>query len=227
MRNSSSAILFLDIETVPLIYHFKDLDPQGKRLFELKMKSSIKQSELPVEQLYEKAGIYAEFARVVCIGLAWYGRRGKTKTRKSKLIYGHNEIRLLYQFKNFLREEFPEGAILCAHNGKEFDFPFLARRMLIRGIPLPEELQLQHKKPWEIQHIDTMDWWKFGDYKHFTSLELLAHVFDLESPKHSMSGDQVAKAYWEDGNISGIAAYCRADVQVLMDVYEKLNISSN
>jgi uncharacterized protein YprB with RNaseH-like and TPR domain len=129
-----------------------------------------------------------------------------------KSFYGDNEKEILTGFHSLLNKTLKENYMLCAHNGKEFDFPFLGRRTLINGLKLPSQLDIAGKKPWEILHLDTMELWKFGDYKHYTSLELLAHVFNIPSPKQDLDGSMVAKTYYEDKDLERIKEYCQNDV---------------
>jgi predicted PolB exonuclease-like 3'-5' exonuclease len=170
------------------------------------------------EEQYNKAGIYAEFAKVVCIGLGYYNNN----KLRLKAISGENEAELLTQFSELLNTHFNSNThVLCAHNGKEFDFPFLCRRYLINNIALPKLLQIQGLKPWEVKHIDTMDLWKFGDVKNYTSLNLLAHVLGLPSPKDEMDGSMVGKTFYEEKNLEKIEKYCKKDVVTLARVYSR------
>lgn len=208
-------ILFLDIETVPQVYLYKDLDAATKELWDKKWQHN---KDISPEQHYLKAGIYAEFAKVVCIGVGYFSRGKFTVST----IANENETLILKQFSKLLTEQFNStNHALCAHNGKEFDFPFLCRRFLINNIPLPGILRIQGLKPWEVKHIDTLDLWKFGDYKHYTSLNLLAHVFGIPSPKDTMDGSMVAKAYYEEKALKKIADYCIKDVVTLARVYRR------
>ncbi|MBL7901048.1 MAG: 3'-5' exonuclease [Bacteroidia bacterium] len=208
-------ILFLDIETVPLVYQYQDLDATTKELWDKKWQYN---KDISPEQQYVKAGIYAEFAKVVCIGIGIFSK-GKFSV---STIANENETLILKQFSKLLTEQFNSvNHALCAHNGKEFDFPFLCRRFLINNIPLPGILRIQGLKPWEVKHIDTLDLWKFGDYKHFTSLNLLAHVFGIPSPKDSMDGSMVAKTFYEEKDLKKIADYCIKDVVTLVRVYRR------
>jgi 3'-5' exonuclease len=206
-------ILFLDIETVPLVYKYSDLNDTLRSLWDRKWQYN---RDISPEEQYNKAGIYAEFAKVVCIGLGWYrGGRFEVST-----ISSADEKEVLSAFSQLLSTTFSgPGQLLCAHNGREFDFPFLCRRMLINGLTLPKQLQIQGLKPWEVPHLDTMDMWKFGDYKSFSSLNLLAHVFGIPSPKDDMDGSKVGKAFYEEDGLQRIAEYCRKDVITLAKVY--------
>jgi predicted PolB exonuclease-like 3'-5' exonuclease len=208
-------ILFLDIETIPVIYKYVDLDAETKELWDKKWAYN---KEVSGEQHYQKAGIYAEFAKVVCIGIGFYnGKKFRVKT-----IASTNEIEILNEFSELLNKHFnTQNHVLCAHNGKEFDFPFICRRLLINYLPLPKLLQLQGLKPWEVKHIDTMDLWKFGDAKNFTSLNLLAHIFGLPSPKDEIDGSLVSKTFYEDNNLGKIETYCKKDVITLARVYNR------
>lgn len=209
-------ILFLDIETVPVVYNYNDLDESTKELWNKKWQYN---KDLEPTVQYQKAGIYAEFAKVVCIGLGFYHQ---SKFRV-KTIASQNEIEILNQFSELLSQHyFSDDNLLCAHNGKEFDLPFLCRRFLINNFPLPKILQIQGKKPWEVRHvIDTLDLWKFGDVKHFSSLNLLAHVFGIPSPKDDMDGSQVAKTFYEENDLPKIEKYCLKDVITLARVYNR------
>ena len=208
-------ILFLDIETVPLIYKYTDLNETSKELWDKKWQFN---KEIPPEQQYQKAGIYAEFAKVVVIGLGYYNQR----KFRVKTIASANEIDVLNQFAALLKEHFnTSNHLLCAHNGKEFDFPFLCRRFLINNLPLPKTLQLQGLKPWNVNHLDTMDLWKFGDVKNFSSLNLLAHVLGIPSPKDDMDGSLVSKTFYEENDLQKIEKYCKKDVITLARVYNR------
>ncbi|HTA62644.1 MAG TPA: 3'-5' exonuclease [Bacteroidia bacterium] len=207
-------ILFLDIETVPLVYDYKQLNEPFKKLWDLKWQYN---KEITAEQQYAKAGIYAEFAKVVCICVGYFNG----KEFRIKSFYGEDEKILLEDFKLTLERHFSNYA-LCAHNGKEFDFPFMCRRMLVNGISLPEVLQIQGKKPWEITHLDTMELWKFGDYKSYTSLQLLAAIFNIPTPKDDIDGSQVAKVYYEEKNLERIKTYCAKDVVTVARLLQKM-----
>jgi hypothetical protein len=209
-------ILFIDIETVPVQYNYNQLTPTEKELWDKKM---FYMRDTTPEQQYAKAGIYAEFAKVVCIGLGFISE-GKFRT---KAIAGDNEKEILQEFSNLLSQFFnTKEHYLCAHNGKEFDYPFLCRRLLVNKIPLPKLLQIQGFKPWEVKHLDTMEMWRFGDIKNFTSLNLLANLFNIPSPKDDIDGSEIAKVYYEEKNIERIKIYCIKDVITLVKIYQSL-----
>lgn len=205
-------VLFLDIETVPEVYNYADLDEMKRKLWDIKSKYK-QRDELTAEDVYEKAGIFAEFGKIICISAGFVKKEKKDKQLRLKSFCGHQEKEILAEFSDLLNKYYHTGQhLLCAHNGKEFDFPYLARRMLINGLPLPDVLNIAGKKPWEINHLDTMELWKFGDYKHYTSLDLLTHVFDIPSPKDDITGADVRKIYWEENDLDRIAEYCEKDV---------------
>ena len=209
-------VLFLDIETVPLVYNYNELQEPFKKLWDTKWQFN---KDVTPEQQYAKAGIYAEFAKVICICVGYFNG---TEFRL-KSFYGDNEKEILTNFKTMLNVSFnDEKYLLCAHNGKEFDFPFLCRRMLVNEITIPEILQLQGKKPWEVQHLDTMELWKFGDYKSYTSLNLLAGIFNIPTPKDDIDGSQVSKVYYEEKNNTRIKDYCIKDVVTVARVFQKM-----
>jgi 3'-5' exonuclease len=219
-----SSILFLDIETVPQYPSFDECPENLQKLWERKAGNLKKRdSELP-DDIYNKAGIYAEFGKIVCIstGVVRYGQNGKMKLY-IKSYYSENEKDLLVPFAKMLEEKFNKSTHrLCAHNGKEFDFPYIARRMLINEIPLPDILNSQGKKPWEIAHIDTMELWKFGDFKSYTPLNLLTYAFGIPSPKDDIDGSQVWTIYWNDKDLNRIVTYCQKDVIALTNVFLRL-----
>jgi 3'-5' exonuclease len=209
-------ILFLDIETAPVVYKYADLQPAVKDLWNKKWSWN---PEHKPEELYAKSGVYAEFSKVICIGLGYYF---KNKFRV-KAIAGDDEKKLLSEFSELVKTHFnkKDEHFLCAHNGKEFDYPFLSRRMVINEVPFPRNFQLQGKKPWDVKHLDTMELWRFGDIKNFTSLNLLAHVLNIPSPKDEIDGSMVGKVYHEEKNIDKIKNYCLKDVVTLARVYSK------
>ncbi len=209
-------ILFIDIETAPVQYQYSELSETAKELWDKKM-MYIK--DTTPEEHYAKAGIFAEFAKVVCIGLG-YMSQGKFRT---KAIAGENEKDILMEFSKLMQTHFyKEEHFLCAHNGKEFDYPFLCRRLLVNQLPLPKLLQIQGFKPWNVKHLDTMEMWRFGDIKNFTSLNLLAHIFNIPSPKDDIDGSQIAQVFYEEKNIERIKTYCIKDVVTLIRIYQCL-----
>ena len=216
-------VLFLDIETVPQTYQFPDLDEEGKYLFESKTRF-MQNDEKSFEQLYhERAGIYAEFGKIVCISVGFVRETSTGKQIRMKSFYHDDEETLLNQFKRLLEEHYNTPYhILCGHNAKEFDFPFICRRMLINGIELPAILDIAGKKPWEINHLDTMELWKFGDYKAYTSLALLCHVFKIPTPKNDISGADVARVYFEENDLERIKVYCEKDVVALIQLFLRM-----
>ncbi|MXO34694.1 3'-5' exonuclease [Apibacter sp. B3889] len=217
-------ILFLDLETVPQHENWNELSERTKVLWEKKTQFQRKENVSPEEYYYERAGILSEFGKIICLSC---GLIIEDKKIRIKSFYGDHEEKILIEFNELLKSNyFKSNLILCAHNGKEFDFPYLARRMMIHQIELPKILRFHGKKPWEIQHLDTMDLWKFGDYKHYTSLDLLSHVFGLPSPKDDMNGSEVSDVYYKDKNLERIKTYCENDVITLINVFRKMRYES-
>jgi DNA polymerase elongation subunit (family B) len=212
-------VLFLDIETVPQHPLFENLDEAGQKLYEQKTKFLQKDGQAASE-LYERAGIYAEFGKIICISVGYvhYGKDGAQLRLKS--FYSDDEKELLAEFTTLL--ETNKFSILCGHNAKEFDFPFICRRLLINGMKLPDILDIAGKKPWEISHLDTMELWKFGDYKAYTSLSLLCYIFNIPTPKDDISGGDVARVYYEENNLERIKIYCEKDVIALIQLFLKM-----
>ncbi|UII33814.1 3'-5' exonuclease [Fulvivirga ulvae] len=221
-------ILFLDIETVSSGETYEELNERMKILWSRKASFLKKEEGLTEDEFYfQRAGIYAEFGKIVSIGIGFFHLEEEKRVLRLKALYDENEKALLERFSTILGKMKSDSLKLCAHNGREFDFPYLSRRMLINGISLPTALDLSGKKPWEINHIDTMDMWKFGDWKHYTSLDLLAAIFNIESSKTDMNGSDVNRVYYKDRNLGKIADYCLQDVAVTAQLYLKLkNITS-
>ena len=219
------SILFLDIETVPQHPSHDQLPPLFATLWEKKAaqlarieKFSDAAQKSPAD-LYERAGIYAEFGKIICISTAVW----RNNTLWIKSFSGDNETGVLQGFSELLQKLKEKNIThLCAHNGKEFDYPYLIRRMLINGIEVPPILDLSGKKPWEVTHLDTMELWKFGDYKSYTSLELLALVFGIPTPKDDITGADVAKVYWHDHDLTRIVSYCQKDVVTIVNILLKI-----
>ena len=205
-------VLFLDIETVPIKENFEDLSATFQKLWEEKTVWQRKDDISPSDFYKLKAGIMAEFAKIICISVGYLFTEKSENHFRIKSFYGDDEKQIITDFNTLLNSQFNKKQHqLCAHNGKEFDFPFLARRMLINAVKLPKLLNIAGKKPWEVAHLDTMELWKFGDYKSYTSLNLLAHVFNIPTPKDDIDGSQVAKVYWEEKDLERIKIYCQKD----------------
>jgi len=215
----SHKILFLDIETVPEVGKWGELNSEWQTLWTKKVEKQLAENETPEEFYGKRAGILAEFGKIICISCGIITEENKIRI---KSFYGDNESLILREFNEMLSAKyFDSNLILCAHNGKEFDFPFMARRMIINGIELPQVLDLQGKKPWEILHLDTMELWKFGDYKHYTSLNLLAAVLGIPTPKDDIDGSQVASVYYNDHDLERIKIYCEKDVLTVAQIFRK------
>lgn len=213
-------ILFLDIETVPEYENFEELDQTMQELFETK--TAYKRKEETAENFYGNAGIWAEFGKIVCISVGFLVTKENERQFRIKSFSGE-EKELLLEFKSLLNTHFNQNQhLLCAHNGKEFDFPYIARRMLISGIKLPKKLNLFGKKPWEIPYLDTLELWKFGDYKHYTSLKLLTSILKVPSPKDDIDGSQVKDVYYKDKDINRIVTYCEKDVLAIVQIILRL-----
>lgn len=212
-------VLFLDIETVPASPSFDMIPEKMQRLWEKKAEQLRRNNpDQTADALYPRAGIYAEFGKIICISCGY--TNGNDFRIKS--FYGHDEKIILEEFAQLLEIHFnTKHHLLCAHNGKEFDFPYIARRMLVNMVELPEIINFAGKKPWEVRHLDTMELWKFGDYKHFTSLELLAAIFDIPTPKDDIDGSMVGHVYWVEKDLDRIATYCVKDVLTIAQLMRK------
>lgn len=206
-------ILFIDIETVPQHPNFDELDEVFQGLWEKKSTFFRNEEQTPAD-VYERAGIYAEFGKIICISAGVITQRLGEQVYRVKSFYDDNEKKLLAQFNDMLNKFMSHpGKRVCAHNGQEFDYPYIARRTLINGLPLPKALDIAGMKPWEVKDklMDTLQLWKFGDYKNYTSLNLLCAVFNIPTPKDDIDGSQVAQVYYEDGEIDRVIRYCEKD----------------
>jgi len=218
-------ILFLDIETVPQYPVYNDLPEEWKELWDHKAAYLIRNKEdETTESIYNRAGIYAEFGKIICISCGIITGNNEDKKLLIKSFYGDDEKILLYQFCEMLNKwAIDSSKCLCAHNGKEFDFPYLCRRLVINSITIPSLLQISGKKPWEVNHLDTLELWKFGDFKSYTSLNLLAHSLGIPTPKDDIDGSMVWEVYWKEKNIERIVTYCQKDVVTVTQVFLKMN----
>ncbi|WP_428223760.1 3'-5' exonuclease [Flavobacterium sp.] len=214
-------ILFLDIETVPEVGQFSDLDDVKKELFALKTQYQRKDDFTP-EEFYDRAGIWAEFGKIICISVGFFTFKSDIRHFRVTSFWG-DEVKILSDFSNLLNSHYSHPYnLLCGHNAKEFDFPYIARRMIINQLPIPQKLNLFGKKPWEIPHLDTLELWKFGDYKHYTSLKLLTNVLGIPSPKDDIDGSEVARVFYQEKNIDRIITYCEKDVVAVGQILLRL-----
>ena len=212
-------VLFLDIETVPQFAEWNEVEESKQILWDKKTKIQRK-DEISAEDFYkDRGGIMAEFGKIICISVGILEKNNKIKI---KSFFGDDEKVLLQEFGEIFNRPKLHDVILCAHNGKEFDFPWIARRFLINGMQPPQPFQLFGKKPWEIPHLDTLELWKFGDYKSFVSLELFAHVFGIPTPKDDIDGSMVASIYYIEKDLFRIVQYCEKDVLTLANVFRAM-----
>jgi DNA polymerase elongation subunit (family B) len=216
-------VLFIDIETVPKVANFEDLSSGWQKLWDDKMKNQVTDNASSAE-LYHKAGIFAEFGRIIVISAGYlYQKKGEWYYRV-KSFHDGDEKRLLMDFSSAL-ERFEKAGKkrLCAHNGQEFDFPWISRRMLVNGLELPRVLDIAGAKPWEVKDmlLDTLQLWKFGDFKHYTSLALLCNLFDIPTPKDDIDGSQVAYVYYVEKDLDRIIRYCEKDTLAVANLLLK------
>jgi 3'-5' exonuclease len=217
-------ILFLDIETAPQYASHNELPQEWKDLWALKSSFLFRnKEEETAETIYPRAGIYAEFGRIICISCGIIQGFNETKKLVIKSFCCDDEKLLLHQFSEMLSKwAIDNSKFLCAHNGKEFDFPYMCRRMIINQLPIPQALQMAGKKPWEVNHLDTLELWKFGDFKNYTSLNLLAHALGISTPKDDIDGSKVWAVYWKEKNMQRIVTYCQKDVTTVAQVFLRM-----
>jgi len=223
LKTNLKNILFLDIETVPEFENWNDVSTDLQELFDKKT-SYQRKDEITAEDFYERAGIWAEFGKIICVSVGYFVEKEKQKQLRITSFFGDDEHKILVDFKELLDIHFNgQNHVLCAHNGKEFDFPFIARRMIVHQIDLPKKLNLFGKKPWEIPHLDTMELWKFGDYKHYSSLKLLTSILGIPSPKDDIDGSEVASVYYKEKNLDRIVKYCEKDTIAVAQLLLRFN----
>lgn len=219
-------LMVIDIETASAYPDYKNMDERMQALWDKKASFISQSEEETSEDLYfDRGAIYAEFGKVICISAGVFTKEeDESIGLRIKSFASETEKETLESFKNLVETKFDSKYLrMVAHNGKEFDFPYICRRMLVNGIDIPETLDSRDKKPWEINHIDTMELWKFGDRKNFTSLDLLAALFGVESSKEDIDGSQVNHVYYKENDLKRIAKYCQRDVVVTAQVFLHLN----
>ncbi|MBT3301022.1 MAG: 3'-5' exonuclease [Bacteroidetes bacterium] len=221
---SNEKVFFLDIETVPQYNGYENLPENSKKFWDHKAEFiKTKDLDQSPEEIYQRAGIYAEFGKIICISVGLFSfKNGKLQFRV-KSFYGDDEKEILQSFNQLMSTYFNiKSNYLCAHNGKEFDFPYISRRLIINGLTLPEALDIQGKKPWETEHLlDTMHLWRFGDYKSYTGLNLLCNIMDIPTPKDDIEGKDVWQVYWKEKNIKRIVNYCEKDVVAIARLFQR------
>ena len=216
-------VLFLDIETVPQKEFWTEVPETTQELFTKKTAYQRKE-EISAEDFYERAGIWAEFGKIICISVAYFTEKDNKRNLRVTSFYGDDEKQVLLDFKELLDTHFNKAFhVLCAHNGKEFDFPYIARRMIVHQIELPSKLNLFGKKPWEVPHLDTMELWKFGDYKHYSSLQLLTTILGIPSTKDDIDGSEVANVYYKEKDLDRIVNYCEKDTIAVAQLLMRFN----
>lgn len=207
-------LLFIDIETVSEKATYQNLTENWQELWTEKTQR-ILPSENTVAEFYEqRAGVMAEFAKVICISIGYFKYEGEVMQLRIKSFYADEEKKVLQDFIATLNQMEIQNNKWCfaGHNIKEFDIPFLCRRLLINGMPIPEYIDFQNMKPWETNSIDTFQYWRFGDYKNYTSLKLLAAALGIASPKDDIDGSQVGEVYWKENDLQRIVTYCQKDI---------------
>jgi len=215
-------VLFLDIETVPAVGDYSQLDDSWKKLWDAKARRFRKEGDNDTELYFNNAGIYSEFNKIVCISVGVLVKADETCTFRVKSFAGHDERALLTEFAALLSNQFNKSEhYLCGHNVCEFDVPVICRRMLVNGIQLPSIIDTAGLKPWEVRYLDTMSLWRFGDFKNYTSLNLLAALFKIPTPKDDMEGKDVGRVYWHEHDMNRIIAYCQKDVVTVARLFLK------
>jgi hypothetical protein len=214
-------LLLIDIETVPQQQHFRTLSPLWQELWEQKVTRSLPENTTAEQYFEQRAGVMAEFSKIVCISVGYFLiQPGKPLQLRIKSFFGDDEQELLRQFLSTVKqmESVNKHWSFAGHNIKEFDIPFICRRLLVNSIAIPPNLDFQNMKPWETNLVDTFQYWRFGDYKNFTSLNLLAACLNVPSPKDDIDGSMVASVYYEEKNLERIVTYCQKDVVTVANI---------
>jgi DNA polymerase elongation subunit (family B) len=216
-------IIFLKIETVPVYESYKKLPHGLKVLWDQKFECLDVSDDKPAEAYQKKAGLYAEFGKIVVIGLGYFKNTAGRQVFRMTALQNDNEKELLNQFKQLLLDKFAHYRYrFCAHNGKGFEYPYLSRRMTINQIDLPIHLDVTGKRPWEIKHLDTLELWRFGDYKHSVSLDLLCNILNIPCNNNDLNGEILAHKYYKERGLKEISEYCLGEVLVTARVYQSI-----
>ncbi len=215
------AILFIDIETVPQAEYLTGLSEKEQSLW-LHKASFLTKNEETAEEIYQRAGIYAEFGKIVVVSLGWMFGNEKNRKLRVTTLADQDEAKLLGELIPILQKVEDTNSVICGHNIKEFDIPYICRRILVNDLKLPSVLDVSSMKPWQTPYLDTLEMWKFGDRKHYTKLDLLAHIFDLPTSKDDIDGSQVYEVYYKEGDLERIAEYCEKDVVLTCQLYLKM-----
>lgn len=207
-------LILIDIETVPQHPDFELLNEEWKQLWQEKTQRSLPDFTSPAEFYPQRAGVMAEFAKIICISMGYFTKQGNVLQLRLKSFYGDDEKVLLQSFVTVLNQVETKNNkwSFSGHNIKEFDIPFICRRLLVNSLPIPAYLDFQNMKPWDTNMVDTFQYWRFGDYKNYTSLKLLAAAMGVPSPKDDIDGSMVADVYWKEKNLDRIVTYCQKDV---------------
>lgn len=213
-------LFLLDIETVSGSQHYHLLNDEWKELWTEKVFKSLP-PDINAEQYYPmRAAILAEFAKVICISIGYFKKENNELQLRIKSFHSETEQEVLGGFITALQQLHAKNArwVFTGHNIKEFDIPFLCRRMLVNNIEIPRYFDFQNMKPWETPVLDTLHLWRFGDYKHYTSLKLLAAALGVPSPKDDIDGSKVGEVFWTEKDLARIALYCQKDVATVANV---------
>ena len=216
-----SNLLLIDIETVPIVQNFNNLDTNWQKLWTDKIAKSLPENIAAEDSWKMRGGIMAEFGKIICISTGYfYEDENRHQCFKIKSIYGDDETLLLKEFAALCDKFYKHNKnfIFGGHNIREFDIPYICRRTLINNLPLPEYLWLHDRKPWEIKMFDTLNWWRFGDNKNYTSLNLLANTLNIPTSKTDIDGSMVQDVYYNDKNLQRIVEYCQRDVVVVANI---------
>lgn len=213
-------LLVIDIETVSIQPNFKALSEEWQQLWQDKVSRTLPINTSAEEFYPQRAGVMAEFSKVVCISLGYFKKEKGIYNFRVKSLSNRDESLLLVAFLDTLNQLqiAHKHWNFTGHNIKEFDVPFLCRRLLINSLQIPQCLDLQNKKPWETNLVDTFQFWRFGDYKNFTSLKLLAASLNVPSPKDDIDGSMVGAVYWEEDDLNRIARYCQKDIVTVANI---------
>ena len=212
-------LFFIDIETVSCSENYELLTDEWKELWTEKINKALPDNITPEEYYPRRAGIMAEFAKVVCISFGYIKTENGKSQLRIKSFYSEDEKEILEKFIDTVCQmQAKNNWCFTGHNIKEFDIPFLCRRILVNNISIPGCFNFQAMKPWDVPVLDTLHLWRFGDYKHYTSLKLLAATLGVPSPKDDIDGSKVGEVYWSEKDLQRIALYCQKDVATVANI---------
>jgi len=228
MISDINKLLFLDIETVGIEEDLDSLHITFPHLSKMWGETGYDycKRRYPNEDLYsnemfiKKAALLPEFGKIVCASVGFISPNGQIKLDS----FVGDEKDILGNICELFNSVDKLGFKICGHNIKNFDLPYIGKKMLVHGITLPKILPTYNDKPWETKVVDTKEVWGFNSYIGLSSLDLICASLDVESPKNGdLKGDLLHQFYYsEKKDINKIKEYCEKDVEATIKLVKKI-----